>query len=145
MIRIVLTGLLICFFGSPSWAQNNEAIAVIVHPDNRVEVMDVRELRRIFLGKRKTFADGRAIHPITQLDSSIAEPFNQTVVRRSTIKLQSYWSKMLFSGGGNPPVLADNDQAVKALVTADSEAIGYIRASAADASVKVILTIDLAQ
>jgi hypothetical protein len=56
--------------------------------------------------------------------------------------VKSTWSRLVFSGKGQPPRQLSDSAAVKKAVAADPKAVGYIEKSAVDASVKVALSLD---
>ncbi len=140
MLKHLISALLMILIGSVGTVQAGTDIAVIVHPDNSIDSIDLRELRRIFLGKRKSFANQQPARPVIQTRSQLADSFNLKVVRRSTLALRAYWSKMLFSGGGALPIPGKDDQSVKKIVAGNPQAIGYIATKNIDSNIKVVLT-----
>ena len=58
--------------------------------------------------------------------------------KKSESQLTSYWSKITFTGKGQPPQRESNDTSVKELVASNPNLIGYIDSSMVDDSVKVI-------
>ena len=113
-------------------------IAVVVHPSN-ASAIESSSISRIFLGKKKSFDGGGQAIPITQEASSSATgEFNSKVLNKSGSQLKSYWSKLVFTGKGTPPKVVTNDAEVINLISANPNLIGYIDASSATGSVKVI-------
>jgi hypothetical protein len=55
--------------------------------------------------------------------------------------LKAYWSKMIFTGRGEPPRELADSAAIKRMVAENPHCIGYVDKSAADSSVKVVLTV----
>ena len=49
------------------------------------------------------------------------------------------WSQMMFSGQSLPPKQVASDDEMKKMVSANVNAIGYIKASSLDDSVKVVI------
>jgi len=114
-------------------------VAVIVSASNGNASIDQATISKIFLGKAKSFPDGAQAVPVDQDDGSASrEAFNSTVLGKSASQLKSYWSRLIFTGKGTPPKQSGDDAAVKALVAANPNLIGYIDASAVDGSVKVV-------
>lgn len=117
-------------------------IAIIVHPDNKMDKIEVKQAAQIFLKKVKKFPVGGKANPVVQKDgSSVFENFNKIVLKKSASTLKAYWSKVIFTGKAVPPKTADTDEDVIKIVSSDKEAIGYIDSSKVNASVKVILTV----
>ena len=114
-------------------------VAVIVHPSAGVASLTEDDVSRLFLGKAKSFPGGAQAVPINQNEGSAArEKFNEAVCKKNASQYKAYWSQLVFTGKGTPPKDAGDDAAVKALVAANPNMIGYIDASAVDASVKVV-------
>ena len=52
--------------------------------------------------------------------------------------MKAVWARVIFTGKGLPPKVFDPDAEVKKVVSSNKNAIGYIRASSVDSSVKVV-------
>ena len=63
------------------------------------------------------------------------------MIQKSEDELKGYWSKLMFSGKGQPPREVGDDAAVKAWVASNPDAIGYIDGKFVDGSVKVLFII----
>ena len=117
-------------------------VAVIVHPSSSLTAMTAEDVSRIFLGKSNNFPGGAQAIPINQDDGSASRvKFNETVCKKNASQYKAYWSQLMFTGKGTPPKDAGTDAAVKALIAANPNMIGYVDASAVDASVKVVLKV----
>ena len=114
------------------------AVDVVVHPSN-ANAIDAGEIKKIFTGKTKSFADGSKALPITQADGNpVTDEFNQNVLSKSSSQLKAYWSKLVFTGKGTPPKEAANDAEVVSLVANNPNLIGFVTQGSADGSVKII-------
>jgi ABC-type phosphate transport system substrate-binding protein len=114
-------------------------VSVIVHPSSAVTSLSEDDIARLFLGKAKSFPGGGAAVPVNQTEGSAArDKFNEGICKKNASQYKAYWSQLVFTGKGTPPKDASDDAAVKALVAANPNMIGYIDSSAVDASVKVI-------
>ena len=58
---------------------------------------------------------------------------------KSLGNMKSLWAQNVFAGKAVPPKVLPSDDEVKKTVAANKNAIGYIKASAADDTVKVIV------
>lgn len=114
-------------------------VAVIVNPANG-NTIDEGTIKKIYLGKAKSFDDGTKVNPVNQDGNSVSDEFNDKVVGKSSSQLNAYWSKLVFTGKGTPPEKLANDQAVIDFVSANGDAIGYIDASKVTDKVKVVAT-----
>jgi len=118
------------------------ALAIVAHPSNSVSGIRADDAQRIFLGKTGEFANGRRAAPVDQTPGTASRTkFMKTVIQKSEDELKGYWSKLMFSGKGQPPREVGDDAAVKAWVASNPDAIGYIDGKFVDGSVKVLFII----
>jgi ABC-type phosphate transport system substrate-binding protein len=127
--------LLIAMASSIAFAETS----VIVSKSNQNSAMDQTTVSRIFLGKAKSFPDGSQALPIAQNEESkTSEAFNTSILGKSDSQLNSYWSRLIFTGKGTPPKESGTDAEIKTLVANNPNIIGYIDSSTVDATVKVV-------
>ena len=114
-------------------------VSVIVHPSSGLSALTEDDVSRLFLGKSKTFPDGTQAVPINQDEGNASrEKFNEGVCKKNSSQYKAYWSQLVFTGKGTPPKDAGNDAAVKALIAANPNMIGYVDSGAVDGTVKVV-------
>lgn len=114
-------------------------VAVIVHPSQSVNSLTEDDVARLFLGKAKSFPGGAQAVPINQNEGSASrDKFNEAVCKKNASQYKAYWSQLVFTGKGTPPKDGGDDAAVKALIAANPNMIGYVDSSVVDASVKVV-------
>lgn len=114
-------------------------VVVVVNPGNG-NAVDADVVKRIYLGKTKSFSDGLAVSPVNQDGTSVADEFNSKVVGKSSSQLNAYWAKLVFTGKGAPPAKVNSDQAVIDFVAANNGAIGYVDSVSVSPKVKVVAT-----
>lgn len=115
-------------------------IAVIVNPSAGVDSAGKEEIARLFLNKA-TNIKGVSLTPIDQVeDSKARNAFYQKVGDKTPAQLNAYWSRLIFTGKGQPPEAVADDAEVVQSVGENPGNIGYVDASAVNASVKVIFT-----
>jgi len=140
-LMIGLTALLL-LIGANATTVVAAELAVIVHPSNSMSRISENELSDIYLGATDTFPNGGAAEPVDQAAQSPARShFIKAVLGMNESALQSYWSKLMFSGKGEPPKQLPGDMEVRRFVATNPNAIGYIDKSDVDSSVKVVLII----
>ena len=66
-------------------------VAVIVNPANG-NAIDEGTIKKIYLGKAKSFDDGTKVNPVNQDGNSVSDEFNDKVVGKSSSQLNAYWS-----------------------------------------------------
>ena len=78
--------------------------------------------------------------PIDQVEGSAArDEFYLTFAGKSPAQLKAHWSKIIFTGRGQPPPEVANGGEVKKRLAENPNAIGYIERNLVDGSVRVVL------
>jgi ABC-type phosphate transport system substrate-binding protein len=114
-------------------------VSVIVHPSNQNNI-NKNDILRIFLGKSKSFPNGEQAIPINIKEGETRSNFNELVLSKSDSQLKAYWSKLIFTGKGNPPQDIDYELEVLELISSNPSFIGYIDSSKVTEKVKIIET-----
>jgi len=124
---------------SPPSAMAADEVVVITNKDNP-QVVDRAYLAAIYTGRLKGWPDGSPVFPLDQSDGASArETFYVQFIGRTVANMQAVWAQNIFSGKGLPPKIASPDSEMKRIVSTNRNAIGYIRASEVDDSVRVML------
>jgi ABC-type phosphate transport system substrate-binding protein len=117
-------------------------LVVVVSARSPVLALRADQVAAIFLGQSPRFPDGVEAVPLDQrLGSSLRDDFYARVAGKTPALLKAYWSKMVFTGRGQPPAEVSDSAAVRRRVAEDPELIGYIDRSALDASVRPVLVL----
>lgn len=117
-------------------------IAIIVNSGVSVSSITAEAAANIFLGKMDVLGDGTKLVPIDQEDGQkVRREFYTKVVKKDAAQLNAYWSRLIFTGKGEPPKKVADDAEVLALVKANPNIIGYIDSASVNSSVKVLLRI----
>ncbi len=116
-------------------------VVTVVSANSPIMSLSRSEAADIFLGKSYRFPDGEQATPIDQPEASRArEQFYQSVAGESLAQLKAYWSRIIFTGRGQPPKIAASGAELKKLLAANPLAIGYLDSAEVDPSVKVLNT-----
>lgn len=117
-------------------------IVVIVAAKSPVTTLSPAQVSDIFLSKNTVFPDGGIAVPLDQAEGSpIRLEFYGKTTGKSPELLKAYWSKMIFTGQGEPPREIADAEKIKKLVANNPHFIGYVDKSAVDSSVKAVLSI----
>lgn len=138
MKHFTLSALIFLAFSSTLYAD----IAIVVHRDSPLASATQEEISKIFLAKTKTFANGQKIKLLDlEEGDETRNQFYQTVANKTPSQVKAYWSRLIFTGKGQPPqVLMDSDEIVESIAE-DPNSIGYVDPDSITDSVKVIYTI----
>jgi ABC-type phosphate transport system substrate-binding protein len=113
-------------------------LVVIVHPTQAAS-LDAGAIAQIYLKQRRRWPGGETILPVNREPGSTErDQFANAVLGRTPQQLALYWNRQYFHGVQPPATLASNE-AVRRFVAREPRAIGYLRASALDDSVRVVL------
>ena len=122
--------------GAPVWAD----VVAVVSLKNPLTSLSKSQVADIFLGKTVRFPDGTLAVPIDQEEGSAARnEFYATFTGKSPAQIKSHWTKIIFTGRGQPPTAVSNNAEVRHLIAANPQAISYIERSAVDSTVKVLI------
>ncbi len=119
-----------------------EELVVIVNASNPTAKVSADQVQQLFLGITGTMPGGIKAQPVDQAEElPLRTDFYQRVVGKSAAQVRVIWSRLVFSWRGMPPQILASSAEVKKFVAADPYVIGYIEKSAADSSVKVVLSL----
>ncbi len=112
---------------------------IVVSAKNPLSSLRYEQVAAIFLAQTDRFPDGaEAVALDLPPGSALRDAFYQRVAAMSPALMKSYWTKMMFTGRGQPPRELHNSGAVRRMVADNPAMIGYIDRAALDASVKVL-------
>lgn len=114
-------------------------VVAVVSSKSAVTTLSKIQITDIFLGKTRRFPDGTPTMAIDQVDGSAArDEFYMRLAGKTAAQLTAYWSKIIFTGRGQPPPTVSDDIEMKKRISANPAAIGYIDRSLVDDSVRVV-------
>jgi len=117
-------------------------LVVIVSAHSAVEALAPEQVAAIFLGQSARFPGGAIATAVDQpLGSEERRQFYLRVAGKTPALLKAHWSKMVFTGRGQPPREAPDSASVRRMVAANPSMIGYIDRAALDDSVRPVLVL----
>lgn len=118
-------------------------VVVIVSARNALTALRSDQVADIFLGKVATFPDGVESVALDQhIGTPLRDEFYQKVMAKTPALMKAYWSKMIFTGRGQPPREVRGSASIRKMVASDPTLIGYIDKAALDPSVKAVLVLN---
>jgi len=118
-------------------------VAIIVGPQSTATALTQEQVSSLFLGKSDNLPGAGTALLFDQPESSaVREAFYTKATGKSAAQVKATWSRLIFSGKGNPPKELGDSAAIKKAVASSANAVGYVEKSAVDGSVKVLLTIE---
>ena len=127
------------FISGPSMA---ESFKIIVNNQNDLASLNRDYLKKLYLKKTSVYPNGQRAMPAGVEIAATRNAFNSEVLNRNTASLNSYWSRLMFSGVTTPPELFASDAEAMEYVARYPEAFAFISDSFVIDNSKVkILTI----
>ena len=112
---------------------------VIVNSANSTAELPSHVMAKLFLKQVAKFPNGTAAQPVDLAKTSaVRASFSKAVLGRAVGAIETYWQQQIFSGKDVPPASKSSDDYVVAYVKANPGAIGYVKAGASTAGVKVV-------
>jgi ABC-type phosphate transport system substrate-binding protein len=135
--RLLATSLLVVGLDAvPAAAQD---VVPVVSARSPVTSLNAGQVADIFLGKTARFPDGTQAMPIDlQEDSPARERFYSQYTGKSPAQVKAHWSKLVFTGRGQPPRQVGSSAEARRMIAENPNAIGYIDSSQVDSSVRVL-------
>jgi ABC-type phosphate transport system substrate-binding protein len=120
----------------------DDEISVVVNSANPVKALSQSELRPIFQTTRTTWSNGEKIIALNYPDAeSTRKGFDAAVLGLDPDRVARYWVDRKIRGGDPPPKTIPNQAAVLKIVASKAEAIGYVKSSEVNKTVKVVARI----
>ncbi len=133
LIKIAM--LVVCF----AVANVHSEVVVVVAADTPINNLSKSQISKIFLGKNRRFPNGTRALPLNQSEGTVQRnTFYRLFSGKSPAQIKAHWSKLIFTGRGQPPKEASDNEAVKYLLVNNGVNIGYIDRRAVDDSVKIV-------
>lgn len=128
------------------WAKSSEGgeptIVVIVNKANPAASLGASELRPIFQTTKTSWGSGGEATPLNlPSENKLRQEFDQAVLGLDPERAARYWKDRKIRGGARAPKQLPTPGAVVALVAATPGAVGYVNATDAGPSVKVVAKI----
>lgn len=138
MKRLLLAFMAVAWLAS-SGAACAEEVVPVVSAKSAITSLNAAQVADIFLGKTSRFPDGTQAVPIDLAeDAPERERFYSQFTGKSPAQIKAHWSKIIFTGRGQPPRQVASGREMKRAVAENPNAIGYIEPSLVDSSVRVL-------
>lgn len=117
-------------------------VVVIVNAANPVRSMSADEVAALYLGRSRVFPSGEFALVFDQpRDSALRQQFFKQVTNMAIGQVNTYWSRLMFSGQEMPPQPLPNEQAVIDIVRRNPGAIGYVSTPPKESGLRIVLHI----
>ena len=122
-------------------------VFVVVPTSSSVHAMSQKELVDLYMGRTRAFPDGTFALPFDlPRDHPGRAAFYQALTGMDLAQINSYWSRLMFSGQTLPPQPLPGEAAMMDLVKRNPSAVGYLlQEPAADKGLRVVLVLKVAK
>jgi len=137
VLRIAVIAVISMLLNVTLFAQSNDSDYVIVA--NKAlpgESISINTLKVLYQREATTWRHNEA--DIVPVDLYTSDAFYSNLFGKSYVDMQLQWMKMRNHRYLNMPIAAKDAASVKKIVAANRDAIGFVKASDVDSSVKVI-------
>ncbi|WP_248795514.1 phosphate ABC transporter substrate-binding protein [Pseudomonas sp. MWU13-2105] len=136
-VGYTLAGFALCLGSTLAMAE----VVVVVAAANPLQALTRNQVADIFLGKTNRFPNGKPAIALDQMEGSAPrDEFYTAFTGKSAAQLKAHWSKIIFTGRGQPPEALSNSTEVKKRIAGNPDSIGYIEAGEVDAGVRALAT-----
>lgn len=137
----VVVAMVVMVGAVPSMAEsNNSEYVIVANKELPGDSINVASLKVLYQREVKTWKNSEA--EIIPVDLFTATGFYQNLFGKSYIQMQTYWMKMRSNYSMDLPVFKKDSESVKQFIAANKDAIGFIKSSDVDDSVKIIKLIN---
>jgi hypothetical protein len=117
-------------------------VFVVVPAASDVSSMTQKEIVDLYMGRTRAFPGGEIALPFDlPRDSPGRAAFYLTLTGMGQAQINSYWSRLMFSGQTMPPPALPNEAAMADVVKRNPSAIGYLSQEPSDKSLRVVLVL----
>jgi len=112
-------------------------VVVVTHKSVNTDNLDIKAIKKIFLGKKMYWEDNKKITLFILAKSPAHEEFVKKYLGKSTNQFTNYWKQLLFTGKGMLPHRVKDEEMI-ARIRETEGAIGYVTATLATEDVNII-------
>ncbi|MFT3820552.1 MAG: hypothetical protein QM750_23545 [Rubrivivax sp.] len=117
-------------------------IYLVVQAGNPVKALTHKEAVDLYTGRSRAFSNGDfALLFDLPRDSPQRAAFYQALTGMSPAQINSYWSRLMFSGQTMPPQALPSEQAMADIVRRNPSALGYLSQEPGDKGLRTVLVL----
>lgn len=115
---------------------------IIVQAGNPQRGLTEREAVELFMGRTRSFSNGDfALVFDLPRDRPERAAFYKALTGMTAAQVNSYWSRLMFSGQSMPPQALPDEHAMVEIVKRNPSAVGWLTHEPADKSVRTLLVL----
>lgn len=115
---------------------------VVVHTSNPQRSLTQKEAVDLFMGRSRAFANGDfALIFDLPRDHPRRAAFYQALTGLSVAQVNSYWSRLMFSGQSVPPQSLPDEAAMASILRRNPSALGWLSREPTEPGLRVVLVL----
>lgn len=120
---LFLTGIVACL--SLESAKADIPLEVVTLSGIPVSSLSRQDVADLFLGRRQITLSGQTLKPVDVSDPSLRDNFYSQVAGMTSVMVNAYWARIVFSARGRPPPILSVTQA-QAMVVSNVGFVTYL-------------------
>lgn len=115
---------------------------IVVHASNPQRALTQKDAVDLFMGRSRAFANGDfALIFDLPRDNPRRAAFYQALTGMSVAQVNSYWSRLMFSGQSVPPQALPDEVAMAGILRRNPSALGWLSKEPAEPGLRTVLVI----
>ena len=115
---------------------------IVVHATNPQRTLTQKEAVDLFMGRSRAFANGDfALIFDLPRDNPRRAAFYQSLTGMSVAQVNSYWSRLMFSGQSAPPQSLPDETAMIGILRRNPSALGWLSKEPTEPGLRTVLVI----
>ena len=115
---------------------------IVTHVGNAQPALTQKEAVDLFMGRNRAFANGDFARTLDlPRDHPRRAAFYQALTGMNAVQVNSYWSRLMFSGQNMPPQALPDEAAVIDAVKRNPSALGWLSKEPTDKQLRTLLVL----
>jgi hypothetical protein len=115
---------------------------IVVQANNAQSALTRQDALNLFMGRSRAFSNGKfALIFDLPRDSPKRAPFYRALTGMSLAQVNSYWSRLMFSGQSLPPQPLPDEATMIDIVKHNPNAIGWLTSAPTDKGLRTLLVL----
>lgn len=117
-------------------------IYVVVASSSPLQALTTKELQAFYMGRNRTLASGdpALVYDLPREDA-LRDAFYLDLTGMRPAQVNSYWSRLIFTGQVLPPTALPNERSMVDTVRRNPGAIGYLGKAPTDSGLRTVLVL----
>ncbi|MFT5590874.1 MAG: hypothetical protein ACI9ZF_003069 [Bradyrhizobium sp.] len=116
-------------------------VVAIVSARSPLIELSKNQIANLFLGNASMLVLGEPLIPIDMaVGTPLRDEFYISYGAKTPAQIRTHWSKLIFTGRGQPPKEATSSRELKKMIADNPHTIGYLDLKMIDASVRAVLS-----